>query len=39
MNIGLVTKESDDNLPFRWAVEFDCGEWELSESECEVISE
>ena len=37
--IGLVTAETDDNPPFRWVVEFDCGEWELSSVECEVISE
>jgi len=37
--IGLVTSVTDDNPPWRWVVEFDCGEWELSPVECEVISE
>jgi hypothetical protein len=37
--IGLVSSEADDNPPWRWVVEFDCGEWELSSTECEVISE
>ena len=37
--IGLVTTMAQDNLPFRWVVEFDCGEWELSDIEGEVISE
>lgn len=37
--IGLVTAERDNNPPWLWIVEFDCGEWELSSGECEVISE
>jgi len=37
--IGLVIDTADDNLPWRWIVQFDCGEWELSSAECEVISE
>ena len=38
--IGLVTSMQNDILPLPyWNVEFDCGEWELSSAECEVISE
>ncbi|MAG26733.1 hypothetical protein CMI47_14420 [Candidatus Pacearchaeota archaeon] len=37
--IGLVTRMDDSNIPFCWVAEFDCGEWELSSAECEVISE
>ena len=37
--IGLVTSCVNHNVPFCWVVEFDCGEWELSEAEGEVINE
>ncbi len=37
--VGLVTGRVNHNDPWRWVVEFDCGEWELSEAEGEVINE
>ena len=37
--IGLVLGEERNNPPFRWVVQFDCGEWELRDTEGEVINE
>jgi hypothetical protein len=37
--IGLVIGEERNNPPFRWVVQFDCGEWELRDTDGEVISE
>jgi len=37
--IGLITGTRADNAPWNWIIEFDCGEWEMSTAECEVISE
>ena len=37
--IGLIIGARADNTPWNWIIEFDCGEWEMSSAECEVISE
>ena len=37
--VGLVTGKATDNPHPRWVVEFDCGEWELSNAEGKVISD